>query len=165
MHSVETYQENELTCNLSRNACPQLPKLAEPQWTDQSLKSRLWCAWADLHFKKKGLVGSDLSTPPPPYIPHKYEQSYHYCEYSDMNTPDAGHCGLARMTQHFTRILVRESLPLVKFWQSVEIDVHPPCVPAWTGTAWDADCKHTAQREVEAETLTVAGNFTANTAK
>ena len=50
MHSVETYQENELTRNSSRNIQPQLSQLAEPVWTDPGLKRKKWhrCARADL---------------------------------------------------------------------------------------------------------------------
>ena len=38
-HSVRTYQENELTHNLSVNIWLQSFQLAEPLWTDPSLKS------------------------------------------------------------------------------------------------------------------------------
>ena len=38
-HSVGTYHENELTCNLSGNDCPQSPQLAEPLWTDPGQKN------------------------------------------------------------------------------------------------------------------------------
>ena len=34
-----TYQGNELTCNWSGNAQPQLCQLPEPLWTDPGLKS------------------------------------------------------------------------------------------------------------------------------
>ena len=38
-HSVGTYQGNELSRNSSGNARPQSSQLAEPMWTDPSLKS------------------------------------------------------------------------------------------------------------------------------
>ena len=40
-HSVGTYQENELTCNWSGNTHPQSSQLAEPLWTEPSLKSAI----------------------------------------------------------------------------------------------------------------------------
>ena len=39
-HSVGTYQEKLLTRNSSGSTRPQLSQLAEPLWTDHSLKSR-----------------------------------------------------------------------------------------------------------------------------
>ena len=38
MHSVGTYQGNELLCNSSGNVCPQSSQLAAPLWTDPGLK-------------------------------------------------------------------------------------------------------------------------------
>ena len=38
-HGVGTYQENELTRNLSGNTRPQSSQLAEPLWTDPGVKS------------------------------------------------------------------------------------------------------------------------------
>ena len=38
-HSVGTYPENEVTCNLSGNIRPQSSQLAEPLWTDPDIKS------------------------------------------------------------------------------------------------------------------------------
>ena len=37
-HSVGTYQEKELACNLSEDACLELSQLAEPLWTDPGPK-------------------------------------------------------------------------------------------------------------------------------
>ena len=60
-HSVEAYQGNELTLNLSGNTQPQLSQLSELLRTDSGLKSGIGaCELIFTLKKKKAQVGSRL---------------------------------------------------------------------------------------------------------
>ena len=66
-HSVETYQENELTRNLSGNIRPQSSQPAEPLWTDPGIKSGICVRELISTFKKnrrQGMNGRTFSWNP-----------------------------------------------------------------------------------------------------
>ena len=52
-----TYQRNELTCNWSENAQPQLSQLVEPLWTDPGLKNEIGVHELISTFRKKHRQG------------------------------------------------------------------------------------------------------------
>ena len=61
-HSVEAYQGNELTLNLSGNTQPQLSQLAEPLWTNPDLKNGINVCELISTLKKKCKRGMNSRT-------------------------------------------------------------------------------------------------------
>ena len=64
-HSVGTHQGNKLTCNSSGSTWPLSSQLAEPLWTDPSLKSGIGVH--ELISTLKAKAGIDSSNLPPKY--------------------------------------------------------------------------------------------------